>query len=79
MDCVRHLHRLARDRTLRIREDVPLNSAVDNSSHYMACQIVATQDSAVNDQQITLPTLRVCYTTFLLMAIPFVKHVIVTF
>lgn len=60
MDAVRHFHCLVRDRTLRIRKDLPLNGAVDNASHYMACQPDSpSPPSAAASDPITLPTIRV--------------------
>jgi hypothetical protein len=58
LDTVHQLHILARDRTLLIRETVPLDGVMDNSSHYLACQPL-TEPNFDDNQPITLQLIRV--------------------
>lgn len=62
MGTARQLHHLARDSTLRIRDCLPLGTAVDNPSHYLACISPAAGDAQHEEDTATtvaLPTLRV--------------------
>ena len=63
METVQELGNIMRLFTLRIREIVPLNSSVDNASHYLACSEQITQ--ATDLQHVTLQTIRV-HTCFIL-------------
>ena len=57
LQTVRELHEIMRVSTLRIRESLPLNSAVDNASHYLAC--CESIPEVIDQQHVTLQTLRV--------------------
>ncbi len=60
IETVQELAGIMRTLTLRIRDAVPLNSAVDNASHYLACS-EQVEPQVETDQQhvITLQTIRV--------------------
>lgn len=62
METARQLHHLARHKTLRIRDCLPLSSAVDNPSHYVACVTAGPSDASAPDVQqetLALPAIRV--------------------
>ncbi len=57
LQTVQELHEIMRVLTLRIREMLPLNSAVDNASHYLAC--CEPIPEGIHEQHVTLQKLRV--------------------
>lgn len=62
METVQELAGIMRMLTLRIRDSVPLNSAVDNASHYLACsEQVPPQVETDQQPVITLQTIRVLF------------------
>lgn len=56
LETSQELHHTMRVLTLRIRDCVPLNNAVDNASHYLACSEIATE--VIEHHHVTLQTLR---------------------
>ena len=58
MEVINELHDFMRCITLQIRESLPLNSAIDNASHYVACAEQQVRQSSDN-QLVTLQTIRV--------------------
>ncbi|KAI9557723.1 hypothetical protein GHT06_017552 [Daphnia sinensis] len=57
LETSQELHDIMRALTLRIRDCVPLDNAVDNASHYLACCDIPTSE-VINQHHVTLQTLR---------------------
>ncbi|XP_057366332.1 vezatin-like [Daphnia carinata] len=58
LETTHELYDIMRVLTLHIRDCVPLNNAVDNASHYLACSDIATE--VIDQHHVTLQTLRAC-------------------
>lgn len=59
LETSQELHNIMRALTLHIRDCVPLNNAVDNASHYLACFEIPTV--VIDQHHVTLQTLRVIH------------------
>lgn len=58
LESVQELCEITRLFTLYTRQKVPLNSTVDNPSHYIACSVPALE--VTDKQHVTLQAVRVC-------------------